>query len=289
MVENVVTELVLGPAAEDVRHGLDEAPGWGSYSAQLRSALESVLTACDADTVEVDALVANRPLPDDYADLRNGMRLSPVQSVDLAVEMAAGHGPYCGLVITDRIRLESGWDGFVHLYMAPEVAEQIDCAGGSELSVDWRTTTSEIHDGDPLVHRIADDEFWAAVRDEAAVKLTLLCERRAYGAYGCRWFCVTPANLAQIAGAVRSRSLLGVAAGPVLRLDSALLDDAFTAFEAPIAPGELAHRGYLYGADTLAEVTDDGFTLMLDDAAVKKWCAVVPDDDGVNRGRWAAD
>ncbi|MEU0951194.1 hypothetical protein ABZ353_02285 [Streptomyces niveus] len=54
---------------------------------------------------------------------------------------------------------------------------------------------------------------------------------------------------------------------------------------APLPQGELAYRNYPGGADTLSEVTD-GFSLMLADAALGDWCAVVPDTDGVARGQW---
>jgi hypothetical protein len=63
-----------------------------------------------------------------------------------------------------------------------------------------------------------------------------------------------------------------------------LLQDAFTTFVAPLPYGELAHRNCPSGADTLSEVTDDGSSLLLADAALGNWCAVVPDTDGVARG-----
>ncbi|MGY3847199.1 hypothetical protein ACWV2X_18385 [Streptomyces hydrogenans] len=55
---------------------------------------------------------------------------------------------------------------------------------------------------------------------------------------------------------------------------------------APLPHGEPAHRNHPGGADALAEVTDDGFSLMPADASLGDWCAVVPDADGVARGQW---
>lgn len=65
-----------------------------------------------------------------------------------------------------------------------------------------------------------------------------------------------------------------------------LLEDDFTAFVAPLLPGELAYRAYPGGADTLSGVTDEGFSLMLADRVMGDWCAVVPHPDGVNRAPW---
>ncbi|MFB7345109.1 hypothetical protein ACFCZ6_34205 [Streptomyces hydrogenans] len=82
------------------------------------------------------------------------------------------------------------------------------------------------------------------------------------------------------------RSLVGVAVVPELNLRADLLDEDFTAFAAPLPHGEPTHRNYPGGADTLSEVTRDGFSLMLADETLGDWCAVVPDADGVARGQW---
>ncbi|MFF9898375.1 hypothetical protein [Streptomyces longispororuber] len=73
---------------------------------------------------------------------------------------------------------------------------------------------------------------------------------------------------------------------PELQPRPELLEDDFTAFVAPLLPGELAYRAYPGGADTLTEVTGEGFSLMLADSVMSDWCAVVPDSDGVNRAQW---
>ncbi|RPF43699.1 hypothetical protein EDD96_0208 [Streptomyces sp. Ag109_G2-6] len=81
---------------------------------------------------------------------------------------------------------------------------------------------------------------------------------------------------------LRPRSLVSVAVEPELSPRAQLLQDDFTASVAPLPPGELAHRNYPGGADTLSEVTDAGFSLMLADTAHAS-CAVVPDADGLTR------
>ncbi|RKT02382.1 hypothetical protein BX286_0283 [Streptomyces sp. 3211.6] len=82
--------------------------------------------------------------------------------------------------------------------------------------------------------------------------------RWAHGAHGCRWFRVTPESTAAVARLLRLRSLVSVAVEPELSPRAQLLQDDFTAFVAPLPPGELAHRNYPGGADTLFEVTDAG-------------------------------
>ncbi|MEU5103860.1 hypothetical protein AB0H07_16450 [Streptomyces sp. NPDC021354] len=285
MDREIVTELVAGPRDENVRDALDEAEGWGSYAAELRGVLGAVIEASGADTLEVSELFVGQPLPDELSALRNGLEISPREAVDLAVGMAAGRGPYCRLTSTDQLRIESGWNGFVHLLMTPEMAGRMAGLHGDDVSLEWRTAAPEPADGSRIVDRPADAEFWAAVRT-ATAELTLLCERWAHGACGYRWFRVTSENSAEVAEAVRPRSLLCVVSDPELRLDADLLDDDFTAFKVPLTPGELTYRSYPGGADSLAEITDEGFTFMLKDSAMENWRAVVPDSDGVVRARW---
>ncbi|WP_157105962.1 hypothetical protein [Nocardia sienata] len=99
---------------------------------------------------------------------------------------------------------------------------------------------------------------------------------------------MTPESTAEVARLLWPRSLIWVAAEPELNPGAEILEDDFTAFVAPLPHGELTHRNYPGGADTLSEVTDDGFSLMLADAALGDWCAVVPDADGVARGQWGS-
>lgn len=285
MDREVVTELVVGPRDENVRDALDEAEGWDAYAAELRGVLGAVIEAGGVGTLEVGELFVGQPLPDELSALRNGLEISPREAVDLAVGMAAGRGPYCQLTSTDQLRIESGWNGFVHLLMTPEMAHRMAGLHGDDVSLEWRTATPEPPEESRLVDQPADAEFWAAVRT-ATAEPTLLCERWAHGAYGCRWFRVTSENSAEVAEAVRPRSLLCVVSNPELRLDADLLDDDFTAFKDPLKPGELTYRTYPGGADSLSEISDDGFTFMLEDAALENWRAVVPDSDGVVRGRW---
>ncbi|MET9515812.1 hypothetical protein [Streptomyces sp. NPDC002994] len=155
-----------------------------------------------------------------------------------------------------------------------------------DLSIGWRTADPEPTEVSTLVDTAADSEFWAAVRAGLGEEVTLLCERWAHGAYGYRWFRLDPQNFSAVAQAVSARSLLCVVADPDLRLRADLLDDGFTAFEAPLTPGQLAYRSYSFGADRLAEVTAEGYAFMLSDSALSQWCAVVPDADGVVRGQW---
>jgi hypothetical protein len=156
---------------------------------------------------------------------------------------------------------------------------------GDNLSLEWRTSEPDPEEEPRLVDGVVDNEFWGSVR-AAADGLVLLCERWAHGAYGCRWFRVTAENTTEVAQVVRSRSLLCIVANPDLRLDAGLLDEDFTAFEAPLTPGQLICRAHPGGADSLAEVAGRGFSFMLADAVLAGWCSVVPDSDGVVRAAW---
>ncbi|GGV35117.1 hypothetical protein [Streptomyces griseoflavus] len=281
----MTAELVVSPSDRQVRASLADAPAWNAYAVDLRRFLDVVIEACGADRLEVSELLVSQPLPDRYRTLRNGMQAGPAEAMDLAERMAAGLGPYCRLVAPGRLRVESGWDGALHLTMDPAVARALNGRAGDNLSLDWRASEPDPEEEPGRVDDVVDDAFWGSVR-AVADGLVLLCERWAHGAYGCRWFRVTAGNAAEVAQAVQPRSLLCVAANPDLRLDEGILEEDFTAFQAPLTPGRLTYRAYPGGADSLVDVTEGGMSFMLADAVLAGWCAVVPDPDGVIRAMW---
>lgn len=281
----MIVELVVGPVAEGVRSDLAESPGWAAYAAGLRSVLEAVFAATGVAGLEVSQLLVDRPLQKRLAGLRNGSAVDAPEAVELAVGMAAGDGPYCRLSVPDRLRLESGWDGSVHLYLTPEGAAGLSGLAADEVQLERREAAVEPPDATEPVTSAADNGFWSGVRGSVA-ETTLLSERWAYGAHGSRWFRVTGENLGEIARSVGPRSLLRVFADPNLRLRPELHDEDFTAFRTPLEPGELSYRAFPGGVDDLAVVTDQGFSSMLPDSAPSLWSAVVPDADGVVRSDW---
>jgi hypothetical protein len=281
----MTAELVVSPSDQHVRASLAEAPAWSAYAADLRRLLHVVIEECGADRLEVNELLVSQPLPDRYRRIRNGMQANLTEAIDLAERMAAGFGPYCRLVTPGRLRVESGWDGAIHLSMDPSVANSLAGLAGDNLSLEWRASEPDPDEEPSLVRDVVDDEFWSSVR-VAADGLVLLCERWAHGAYGCRWFRVTTGNVAEVAQAVRPRSLLCFAADPALQLDAGVLEEDFTAFKAPLNSGQLIYRAYPGGANSLSEVTDRGMSFMLADAVMGGRCAVVPDSDGVVRAAW---
>ncbi|MGW4372976.1 hypothetical protein ACWEJ7_04840 [Streptomyces albidoflavus] len=274
----MTTELVVSPRGHRERASLAEAPAWRAYAADLREFLGLVAVRSAVGQFEVTELLVGHPLPDRYGELRNGVQVDLATATDLAERMAAGAGPYCRLTAPGKLRIESGWDGAIHLLMNPAVADAPAGLGGGNLSVERRTSAPE-PEGESFVGDVADEEFWNGVR-AAAGGLVLLRERWAYGAYGCHWFRVTRENAAQVARTVRPRSLLGVVADPELRLDAAVLEEDFTAFADPLAPGRLVALAYPGGADSLSDVTGRGLSLMVADEALDGWSAVVADPDG---------
>lgn len=281
----MIKELVVSPRSERVREKLADAAGWSSYSAELRQVLGAAIEKSDADVLEVSWLFAGEPLPDGFLGLRLGVEVEPRQAIDLVEGMAAGRGPYCHLSAPGRLRIEPGWDGAVHLHTTRAVAAELAGFDGQDVILGWRDAGPEPTEISKPVVAVADESFWATV-GEVAERFTLLCERWAYGSHGYRWFLVTRENAAEVARLVRPRSLVCVATEPELRPRHELLEDDFTAFVAPLLPGELAHRTYPGGADTLAEVTGEGFSLMVAHGVMGEWCAVVPDSDGVIRAQW---
>ncbi|WP_266928040.1 hypothetical protein [Streptomyces sp. NBC_00654] len=278
-------EVIISPRSEHVREELAEAAAWSAYAAELREVLGAAIEKSGADLLEVGGLLVSEPLPEEHRSLRNGAEVRPPQAIGLAEGMAAGRGPYCQLAAPGKLQIEPGWDGAVHLFTTAAVATDLAGRHGEGVTFLWRDAAPEPVEVSDPVDAVADAGFWARVA-EASERLTLVCERWAYGAHGYRWFRVTPESTAEVARLLRPRSLVCVAAEPELNPRAELLQDDFTVFMAPLTHGELAHRNYPGGADTLSEVADDGFSLMLADAALADWCAVVPDTDGVARGQW---
>ncbi|MFJ4338098.1 hypothetical protein [Streptomyces sp. NPDC088915] len=285
MAEEVNRELIISPRSECVREDLADADAWVSYAAELRQVIGEAIEKSGADSLTVDDLLVGEPLSEAHLDLRNGAKVRTRQAIDLVEGMAAGRGPYCRLSFPERIQIESGWDGAVHLYTTKAVAADLAELHGRHTVLRWRDAAPEpVEISNPVV-AVADKQFWAAVA-EVSERFTLLCERWAYGAYGCTWYRVTRENAAELVRLMRPRSLVCVVTEPDLRLRSDLLEDDFTAFVDPLMPGELTYRSYPGGADTLSEVTGEGFSLMLADKVLGERCAVMPDSDGESGTRW---
>lgn len=183
-------ELILSPHSESVRAELAEARAWGEYVAELRSILGIVIENSCVDLLEVGELLVNQPLTGGYLSLRNGVDISSREAIDLIERMVAGVGPYCRLSRPGRLRIESGWDGAVHLYVKPEVAADMMELHSRNVSLQRRNAYLEPAHVSKIVDSVADENFWNAVQDISG-RATLLCERWAHGAYGCRWFWVT--------------------------------------------------------------------------------------------------
>ncbi|MFJ8510156.1 hypothetical protein [Streptomyces avermitilis] len=286
MAEEVGEELIISPRSERVREQLADADAWAYYAAELRQIIGAAIGKSGADLLMVDELLVNEPLSDYHLGLRNGAEVRSPKAVDLVEGMAAGRGPYCRLAAPGRLEIESGWDGAIHLYTTRTVIDELMGIHGAHSIIQCRDGAPEPTEISTPVESVADARFWATVAEASSKGLTLLCERWAHGAYGCSWFRVTPENAAELARLMRPRSLVCVASEPALQPRTELLDDDFTAFVAPLLPGELTYRAYPGGADTLSEFTDAGFTAMLADRTMGDLCAVVPDPDGTNRALW---
>ncbi|MFE5974365.1 hypothetical protein ACFQ64_19660 [Streptomyces sp. NPDC056460] len=285
MAEEVIKELIISPRSERVREELADADAWSSYAAELRQVIGAAIGKSAADFLTVGDLLVSEPLSDGHLGLRNGAEVRSPQAIELVEGMAAGRGPYCRLA-APGLEIESGWDGAIHLYATRTVISDLAGIHGQSVILQCRDGVPEPTEISRPVEAVADERFWATVAEASSESLTLLCERWAYGAYGCRWFRVTRKNAAELARLMRPRSLVCVASEPKLQPRTELLDDDFTAFVAPLLPGELAYRAYPGGADTLSEVTDAGFSLMLADMVMGNLYAVVPDPDGMNRAQW---
>jgi hypothetical protein len=145
--------------------------------------------------------------------------------------------------------------------------QELRLASGHEavLRLELRDPPSVDPEDAPLITAVADDAFWAEVEAAASCATpepTLLAERWAYGRLGLRWFVVTPTTAQDLARAVEARSLLSVVVAP----------------DPDASPDELE--------DGFEEAIVGGLSLRIPDEAMARWRAVVPDADGIVRGRW---
>ncbi|MCR3747263.1 hypothetical protein [Lentzea californiensis] len=280
-------QIVVVPLDEEVGSKLDEAPGWPEYARELRELFSIAIEASGVEVFEVGGLTVHEPLPDEFSWLRNGAGVPAAQAADLyTAAVGRGSSPLFVLV-SDALRIELSWNGWVFMPTSQDVFDAVDGVEWTHLDVGWRPPEPDTSQEEAVVESVTDEKFWSAVRAAAQNGTTLLSERWAFGVRGSRWFLVTPENADEVISAMRPRSLVSVAVEPDLRVH--LLDRGFTAFGAPLAPGELVYRELPFGVDDeaeLAEVTGAGFDLFLADAALAELYAVVPDADGVARMEW---
>lgn len=254
---------MMAPAADEVADRLGDAEGWSGYERVLRAVLVELLGK--ADSLTVDALIINEPLPERYAGLRPGASIGVADALDLAVGMAIGNGPYCTLQASDGLELASGWDGALHLLLPGRRELHLSPEQAAVLRLEWCNPPSVSPENTPLITAVADDAFWAevaAAASAAAPGPTLIAKRWAYGSLGLRWFVVAPGGIRDLARTVEARSLLSVIVAPDADSSPEELEDGFE--EARV--GELALR--------------------IPDGVMARWRAVVPDADGILRARW---
>lgn len=262
--------ILVGPRDEDIVSKLDEAPGRPEYARELCEVFRVAIEASGVDVFEVGGLMLHEPLPEKRSWLRNGFRVPAAEAADLYVEtVGRGYSPLFALE-SEVLRIELSWDGWVFLPATQEVWDAVEDLPEEQLEIGWRPGGLDGWDSDGLVEAVADEEFWSVVRAAARSRTTLLSEQWAGGGCGSRWFLVTPDNVDEVIAAMEPGSLVSVAVDPDLRVR--LLDKGFTAFTAPLAPGELVYREVPFGVD--------------DDAELAEVYAVVPGLDGVVRPRW---
>lgn len=98
--------------------------------------------------------------------------------------MAAGRGPYCRLAASGRLQIESGWDGALHLFTPPVVADGLVELHGEAAMLHCRDATTEPPEVSDPVEAVADADFWARAA-ETSDRVTFVCERWAHAAHGC--------------------------------------------------------------------------------------------------------
>ncbi|WP_369371048.1 hypothetical protein AB1046_20110 [Promicromonospora sp. Populi] len=275
-------EICVAPRDESVRRDLDRSSAWRGFERDLRRVLGDLISAAQVEQFEVLDLFVGEVPPDALSALRNGSVLARDEAVELVVRMAAGHGPYC-VLSASGFRIECSWDGSVYVMAPSELSARI--RKGSDLQVEYREAPAPQQRVEKSVEAVADDAFWDAVSRTSA-DLRLVCERWAYGSLGTRWFQIGSGSLDHVVASVRPRSLVSVLLDPETRLDRLDLDEGFTALGPLSAAGEMQHREFPLGADSIDDVVSEGWRQAVGEADRWSWVAAVPDADGVLRIAW---
>ena len=258
------------------------------YSELLRALVSCFSSEMKRSDFEVEHLRVFRPLPRRHEELRNGSRISISEAQDLLVQMVLEDtlGPYCDLVLGQDSRVCISWDMAIYLYAPTEVADVLSARTAQEpVELYRRSVTAVMRETvENPVTRAADDEFWRQLRGlQGDVKI--LCERWADGPAGFRWYRVNDDNFDLITRSIEVRSLVFVVVDPVLDLSEEVIDESFTAFRSPLAPGRLDYERFGF-ADSIDDVHQLGFDLALPDSSWGNMCAVKPDGDGMIRIEW---
>ncbi|MET9230805.1 hypothetical protein [Lentzea sp. NPDC003310] len=284
-------EVFVVPDDEEIGSRLGEAAAWPGFAAELTEVLNICIAAAGVDSLEIDALSVNGPLPEDVAWWRNGVRVPADRAAELFVEMLRRSEEVSfRLVGGDVLRIEQSWDSWVFVpaiqAVWDAVEERLDDLPEEHLTIKWRGGQPDIMGREELFDVVADEEFWSAVRAATVSGTTLLGERWAFGVGGIRWHLLSPDTVDDVIAGVEPGSLVSVAANPDLRIR--LLEHTFTAFSAPLRTGALVHREVWGGVEDdaqIAEVTSTGFDLFLADDEVEL-NAVVPHADGAVTWWW---
>lgn len=152
----------------------------------------------------------------------------------------------------------------------------------------FRELPEEVERPRRSVETVADGLFWSSVA-EGAAKVKLLRERWAYGKFGTHWYDISGDVVFKVSQLVQPRSMLSVLLDPPLDLDRLHLDGPFAALGDLGRSIEVRHEEFPFGVDSMGDITKEGWRSGVDERRMWRWVAVVPDPDGVVRGRWPRD
>ncbi|MCM0640518.1 hypothetical protein [Cellulomonas wangsupingiae] len=276
-------EVTVAPSDEEVGLGLSEASGWAAFERDLRRFLAEFASVIHVDGLEVTELFAGEPVESTFANVRNGLIVPLGAGIDWVVRMCSGRGPYC-ILVSSMLKIECTWDGVVVL-TATERDVAASVTTGPSLDVGLRELPGEAERPLRSVETVADEAFWSSVA-EAPAKVKLLRERWAYGKFGTHWFDINGELAPRMGLLVQPRSMVSVLIDPRLELDHLHLDGPFTALGDLSGSVEVLHEDFPFGVDSIDDIKKEGWRFGVDERETWRWVAVVPDPDGVVRGRW---
>lgn len=281
MDRQVAVEVLLGPsAARALSDGLDR------FGAAARVAIRALAERSNVQEVELTRLYLANKVRGRAASLSLGSVMDLDSMLDALVEAAVSEEFVCEFD-AGKFHVGLSWHHYVTVRVGADVdisaiLESLEACADLVVRVEGADSDD---DTDLLSLPGAGPAFWSRARAMAEAPIFLM-ERFAEGGGGFHLVLADSNQLEMVRVRARRRSLICVAplasAAPVPNEGAA--ENPFFMISGELTVGPLEAESFPFGMDPVEQA------LMHNAVALPEssWslCAVVPDDDGIVRGRW---
>lgn len=276
-------EVHLLPVGGVLGAGLDR------FCPAARAAISELAEQANVREAELARLYLTKESPARAVALSLGEVMDLDSLLDVVLEAATLEQYNCEFQAGDSFSVSATWDHVVAVRVGADVdISRVVKNLSKRADLTVRVQEADLDDDvDVLTPPVADPHFWSQVRARASTPLFLL-ERFAEGDGGFRLRLVDVDQLEVVRHQVRRRSLIAIAErGSAIALPSqSVAEDAFFMISGDLSIGLLNAERLPFGLDPAGQAVAVGTVALPESAWIL--CGVVPDDDGVVRGRWSS-